>query len=159
MHHLRLPVTGAFPDLPDESPLHTIRHCSRTKTKPLFHIKKNWISRNMTKTRLHTILHWQQFLWIWILFINILYYSKKSTLCSSRDHLLWRMRFTKKFFTKCSVLWQITRYTLFVFHMSFIISSVFVVVCEQCAEGCVIKCTDLLHAPSCFECAIFLYIW
>ncbi len=28
--------------------------------------QKNWVSWNMTKTRLHTIRHWQEFLKIWI---------------------------------------------------------------------------------------------
>ncbi len=42
------------------SPLHTIRHCSRTVTKQLFR-EKNYVSRKVTKRGLHTIRHRPRF--------------------------------------------------------------------------------------------------
>ncbi len=78
------------------SPLHTIRHCLRTVTK-LF-CEKNYVSRKVTK----------KFLWF-----------------SSKNRLLWRTHFAKKFSAKCSIIRRITLYTLFAIHTDFVRSFLF----------------------------------
>ncbi len=71
----------------------------------------------MTKRGLYTVCHSPQFSQISIEMENT---AKKSSLNSSKNHLLRQTHFAKKIFMKCSQIWRITLYTLFAFHTDFI---------------------------------------
>ncbi len=103
----------------------------------------------MTKNGLHTIRHRPQFLQMccrnWK-------YDEKSSLILSKNCLLRRMHFAKKFFAKCSQIWQITLYTLFAFYMDFVHLFLFRhclrIVCSWLQMAVSIIFTDLITSSS-----------
>ncbi len=104
------------------SPLPTICRCSLIPIKPFFFLQKKL---SFAKHDGNMSAHYSSSSAIFTKTENIPYYSEESNLCSSRDCLLWQMRFMKKFFGKRS---QTTLYSLFAFRTSFVVLSVFVIV-------------------------------
>ncbi len=76
----------------------------------------------MAKRGSHTIRHRPQFLRTCCKNVK---YDEKSSLILSKNRLLRRTHFAKKFFTKRSQIWRITLYTLFAVRADFVHSFLF----------------------------------
>ncbi len=109
----------------EQIPLHTICRCLQTMTKLLLR-KKIKICETWRKE-------------VYTLFVidpsfakacSRGKYGEKSSLNSSKNRLLRRTRFAKKFFVKCSQIWRISLYTLFAFAQILSVRSFFVIVHE-----------------------------